>query len=147
MNRCERMLCDHNKVEQELLQQRQRAHTAMLKLERKYTELSRWSEDTEQYKSTAKLYFEHKKKEQLSIVQIGYKRAKKTTQAMSKAASKLGESILTYNNLSEQSAYFFEDSTSAIQPLTMADVIASDCWIWQHFDGLQTAENVQTSTQ
>jgi hypothetical protein len=29
----------------------------------------------------------------------------------------------------------------------MTDVIASDCWIWQHFDGLQTAGNVQSSTQ
>jgi hypothetical protein len=54
---------------------------------------------------------------------------------------------MAYNNLSEQSAYLFEDSASAIQPLTMTDVIASDCWIWQHFDGLQTAENVQSSTQ
>jgi len=54
---------------------------------------------------------------------------------------------MAYNNLSEQSAYLFEDSASAIQPLTMTDVIASDCWIWQHFDGLQTAGNVQSSTQ
>ncbi|CAG8610927.1 9323_t:CDS:10, partial [Paraglomus occultum] len=78
---------------------------------------------------------------------IGYKRAKKTTQAISKAANKLGKNILAYNNLSEQSGNFFEDSTSAIQPLTMTNVIASDCWIWQHFDGLQTAGNVQSSTQ
>ncbi|CAG8506075.1 8345_t:CDS:2 [Paraglomus brasilianum] len=32
-------------------------------------------------------------------------------------------------------------------PLTMTDVIASDCWIWQQFDGLQTAGNIQSSTQ
>jgi len=53
---------------------------------------------------------------------------------------------LAYNNLSEQSV-LFEDSTSAIQSLTMKDVIASDCWIWQHFDRLQTARNIQSSTQ
>ena len=29
----------------------------------------------------------------------------------------------------------------------MTNVIASDCWIWQHFDGLQTAGNVPSSTQ
>ena len=29
----------------------------------------------------------------------------------------------------------------------MTDIITSDCWIWQHFDGLQTARNVQSSTQ
>ena len=64
---------------------------------------------------------------------MGISEPKKTTQATSKAANKLNKSI--------------EDSTSAIQPLTMTDVIASDCWIWQHFDGLQTAGNVQSSTQ
>ena len=78
---------------------------------------------------------------------MGISEPKKTTQAISKAANKLNESILAHNNLSEQSAYLFEDYTSAIQPLTMTDVIASDCWIWQHFDGLQTAGNVQSSTQ
>ncbi|CAG8598768.1 2301_t:CDS:2 [Paraglomus occultum] len=52
------------------------------------------------------------------------------------------ESILAYNNLSEQSGYFFENSTSAIQPLTMTDVIAPTVGFGNTFDGLQTARPV-----
>ncbi|CAG8600316.1 10068_t:CDS:2 [Paraglomus occultum] len=92
----------------------------MLKLERKHFELSRWSEDTEEYKNAAKLYFEHKKKEQLSIVQSWASEYKYYKYLLTKSGHR----------------YFFE-----------ADYDDDDCWIWQHFDGLQTAGNVQSSTQ